>query len=133
LCSTQVQYGCSYASIIVSAEFAIEMLSHIDENSSYMDTVCISDEATFHLCGKVNKHNCCIGGYENPHVVLEHERDTPKMNVWCGLMKDDVIDTFFLHKATVTKNVYLDMVENFALYLIPTDHFNIMMPPTVPR
>jgi hypothetical protein len=36
--------------------------------------VCFSDEATFHLCDKVNKHNCRIWGYENPYVVLEHEK-----------------------------------------------------------
>jgi hypothetical protein len=58
-----------------------------------------------HLCGKVNKHNCRIWRCENPHVVLEHERDTPKINVWFGLMKSRVIGPVF-HEATLTsKNV----------------------------
>ena len=38
----------------------------------------LSDEATFHVNGKVNKHNTRIWGTENPHEILEHQRDSPK-------------------------------------------------------
>jgi hypothetical protein len=46
--------------------------------------------------------------------MLEYERDTPKMNVECGLLKDCVIGPFF-HVTTVTGNVYLYMFQNFAV------------------
>ena len=78
-------------------DFAVEMLSHIEENDSYLDLVLFSDESTFHVCGKVNRHNCRTGGSENPHQVIEYERDTPKLNVWLGLHKHGVISPFFLH------------------------------------
>jgi hypothetical protein len=81
------------------------MLLRIDEKSSFLDPVCFYDEATFHLRDKVHKRNCRIWEYDNPHV-LEHERDTPKMDVWCELMKDRVIGLFFRETA-VTGNVYL--------------------------
>ena len=40
-----------------------------------------SDEATFHVYGKVNKHNIRIWGSENSCEVVEEERDGPKVNV----------------------------------------------------
>ena len=36
-------------------------------------------ERTFHVNGKVNKHNTRIWGTENPHEILEHQRDSPKV------------------------------------------------------
>ena len=66
-------------------DFAVEMLSHVEENDNYLDLVPFSDESNFHVCWKVNRHNCRIWGSENPHQVTEYERDTPKLNVWLGL------------------------------------------------
>ena len=34
-------------------------------------------------------------GRGNPHVVMEHERDSPKLNVWCVLTSNYVIGPFF--------------------------------------
>jgi hypothetical protein len=44
-----------------------------------------SDEATFLLSGNVNQHNLRIWGSNNPHKVIEHMRDSPKLNVSCSL------------------------------------------------
>ena len=96
--------------------FAASVLDKIDENNSYLDHICFSDESTFHISGKVNRHNCRIWGSENPSVVFQHERDSPKVNVWCGLMKDRVIGPFFFAEPTVTARTYLDMLE---LYVVP--------------
>jgi hypothetical protein len=93
-------------------DFAIYIFSRIDEDNDYLSKVCFSDEATFHISGTVFRHNCRIWGSENPHVVREHERDTPKLNVWCGLTSAGVIGAFFFQGKTVTGAVYLDMLEN---------------------
>jgi hypothetical protein len=53
---------------------------------------------------------------EFPHVVREHMRDSPKVNVWCGLMHDQVIGPFFFQEQTVNMYTYLDMLR---LYAIP--------------
>jgi hypothetical protein len=74
-------------------QFAIEMLDRIDQNPNYLSYVMFSDEATFHTCGKVNRHNIRIWGSENPHSVREHVRDGTKVNVWCGMMKDRIISS----------------------------------------
>ena len=67
-------------------EFAVNMLQRISENETFLKRVCFSDEVTFHVSGKLNKHNVRIWGSENPHASRELQRDSPKVNVWCGIM-----------------------------------------------
>ena len=47
-------------------EFAVNMLQRISEDEAFLKLVCFSDEATFHVSGKLNKHNVRIWGSENP-------------------------------------------------------------------
>ena len=42
------------------AAFATEILNRIDEDNDYLKHIVFSDEATFHTCGKVNRHNVRI-------------------------------------------------------------------------
>jgi hypothetical protein len=60
--------------------FAEEMLGRIDLDVDFLKTIMFTDEATFHVSGKVHRHNVRIWGTENPHV-REHIRDSPKINV----------------------------------------------------
>lgn len=96
-------------------EFAMDVLERLDDNPDFLSQVIFSDEATFHTSGKVNRYNCRIWGTQHPHVLREHERDSPKVNVWCGLFQDRVVGPFFFAEATVTGIVYLDMLENFVM------------------
>ena len=93
--------------------FAIEMLDRIDRDPQFLGNVLFSDEATFHVSGSVNRHNVRIWGTQNPHVYHEHVRDSPKVNVWCGLMKNRIIGPFFFHEKSITGPVYQDMLEQF--------------------
>ena len=43
-------------------EFVVNMLQQISENEAFLKRVCFSDEATFHVSGKLNKHNVRIWG-----------------------------------------------------------------------
>jgi hypothetical protein len=52
--------------------FAIYILERIKQNQDFLSLVMFSNEATFHLSGKVNQHNVRIWGSENPHVVHKH-------------------------------------------------------------
>ena len=76
-------------------EFAKNMLQRISEDEAFLKRVCFSDEATFHVSGKLNKHNVRIWGSENPHASRELQRDSPKVNVWCGIMCNRIIGPFF--------------------------------------
>ena len=59
------------------------------------------------MSGKLNKHNARIRGTENPHITREIERDSRKVNVWCGLLCCKVIGPFFFDEKTITADIYL--------------------------
>ena len=95
------------------AEFATLMLEWIDANNDYLNKICFSDEATFHTFGNINRHNVRIWGSENPHVVLQHIRDSSKVNVCYGLIHNKIIGPFFFNEPPTTATVYLDMLEGY--------------------
>lgn len=49
------------------------------------------------LLAKVNRHNVRIWGTDNSHVIIEHERDTPKVNVLCAISKTQVYGLLFFY------------------------------------
>ncbi|XP_049952201.1 uncharacterized protein LOC126464603 [Schistocerca serialis cubense] len=55
------------------------------EDDSFLPHLVFSDEGTFHLNGKMNHHNVSIWGIEQPHEVVQHERDSPKFHVFCAV------------------------------------------------
>lgn len=93
--------------------FACNMLENIDNDESFLKRVIFTDEATFHVNGCVNRHNCRIWGSEQPNEIIEYVRNSPKLNVWCGLMHDKLIGPFFFVEQTITGNVYFDMLEQY--------------------
>ena len=81
------------------ATFCMEMQEKIDNEDDFLEKVIFSDEATFHLSGKVNKQNVRIWGTENPREFVEHMRDSPKVNVFVlssrGLKPDVALNRTF--------------------------------------
>ena len=65
--------------------FGVEVLDRIDSDPNFLNKIVVSDEATFHVSGRVHKHNVRIWAKENPHSYVEHQRNSPKVNVWCAL------------------------------------------------
>lgn len=49
---------------------------------------------------QVSKHNCRIWGIQNPHYVLEYERESPKTNLWRGIKRNRVVGSFFFIEKT---------------------------------
>jgi hypothetical protein len=94
---------------------AADIASWIDSDIDYRSRVCFSDEGTFHILGNVNHHNRLVRGAQNSHGVREHERDSPKLNMWCKLTNVGVIGPFFFRERAVTDAVYIDMLENYAM------------------
>ena len=85
------------------------------EEDGFDDRLVFSDKATFHLTGKVNKHNTCICGTEHLHSTLEHLRDSLKVNVLCAISKKRVYGPFFFEGTTVNSEAYLDMLQNWLM------------------
>ena len=94
--------------------FALDMLSHIEDDEDYLKKVMLTNKACCNVSGKVNRHNMRIWGSENLHVVIEHVRDSPKVNLLCGLLHDHLVGPFFFVEDTVTSTIYMSMLEGFA-------------------
>jgi hypothetical protein len=77
-------------------DFATFVLDQLAEETDYLKPVVFMDEATFHTNSVVHRHNFCIWGTENPREIIQHVRDSVKINAWCGLLhKKKLSDPFF--------------------------------------
>jgi hypothetical protein len=56
-----------------------------------------------------------IWGAAHPHATTEHERDSPKLNVFCAIFFTKIYGSFFFAETTVSGFSYLDMLENPSL------------------
>ena len=65
-----------------------------------VDTL-FSDEATFHICGLVNRHNSRIWTDEQSHISTDFEHETREVNVCLGLTQHRIYDPFFFAEATI--------------------------------
>ena len=87
----------------------------------------LTDEATFHVSGLVHRHNVRIWGKENPHEVQEFERDSPKLNVWCGMFSDRLIGPFFFDELTVCQDNFLKMLKKNVLPCLGSRQVNMIL------
>ncbi|GFU78490.1 DUF4817 domain-containing protein [Trichonephila clavipes] len=94
--------------------FCLKFQERLDVNS-FENTLVFTDEATFHLCGKVNRHNLRFWGTENVHVTLEHQRDFPKVNVFCALSNSCVFGPLFFAEKSINGDIYQDMLSEWLL------------------
>ena len=61
----------------------------------FLDNLSMSDEVTFNVNCRVNKHNCRIWGWQKPAPVLTKNQGSPKVTVWAALSKSGIIGPFF--------------------------------------
>ena len=94
-------------------KFALTMLDRLDSDPGFLKRVCFSDESMFHVSGLINRHNSIIWGSQNPHETYEFERDSPKVNVWCGIMHAKIISPFFFAEKSITAHIYLDLLAEY--------------------
>ena len=66
-----------------------------NEEDDFFNWLIFGDVSTFHLTGKVNKHNVRIWGTENPRKLVQYVRDSPKVNVFCAVSRTKVYGLFF--------------------------------------
>ena len=69
-----------------SEDFCTQMQGMLEQDG-FDDRLVFSNEATFHLTGKVKKRNTRMLGTEHLHLTLEHVRDWLKANVFCAILK----------------------------------------------
>jgi len=97
-------------------DFCLQLQGLMSFDGHFLEKVQFSDKATFHVSGAVKRHIVRIWGSENPHAYVEHQRDSPKVNVFCAISSQKVYGPFFSAEETVIGMTYLDMLQ---LWLMP--------------
>jgi hypothetical protein len=95
------------------------MLMIDNSDDTFLKYVVFFDEATFCICGKVNRPMCQIWGSENPHEVMEHELGTPGLRLWHVLTFDFLVGPFIFEDGTATGASYLNMLKNYSITRMP--------------
>lgn len=93
------------------------LLQLVTEND-LLNALIMSDEAHFHLSGKVNRQNFRYWSAKNPKEHHETSLHPEKVTVWCGVARLGVIGPYFFEDergSTVTVNAerYVEMLRGF--------------------
>ena len=79
-------------------EFALDIVEKMEEDCHFLNHICFNNEATFHVFGKLNKHNARIWGSENLHITKEIECESPKVNCGADFCVAKLLDYFSIRK-----------------------------------
>jgi hypothetical protein len=102
------------------------ILARIENHTDLLTRFICSEQATFHLNSKVNRHNFLFYGMESSHFTLKHERDLPEVNVFCAISKWRVYGPFFFMEDTIVGNLYLDLLTLWLLAHLEEDSNNFI-------
>ncbi|GBN61749.1 hypothetical protein AVEN_25534-1 [Araneus ventricosus] len=91
------------------------MLSRIENEHNFLNRVIFSDEATFHVGNKVSKHKCGIWAQKIPIQYRKWKETVQKSMGGVLLLHDTVIGPFFIAETSVTTNIYLDILQIYAI------------------
>ncbi|KAJ8963387.1 hypothetical protein NQ318_018864 [Aromia moschata] len=84
----------------------------INDHTLQIENVLFSDESTFTFHCHVNRQNCRCWSRENPHWMRElHTQNTEKVNVWRGIIGENIIGTFFID-GNLNGETYLALLQN---------------------
>ena len=100
------------------ATFSEDILQRIEIENNFLDKVMFSDEWTFHLSGKVNRHNLQIWASEHARKAIEYQQDSPKVHIWWGLRR---FETAYLSIWFIYKKILCISTE---WQLLPSKFFN---------
>ena len=78
-------------------EFANFIMDQDAADSTFFNSICFSDESTFHVSGMVHRHNCRIWG-------------TEKLRETAAIFSDMVVGPFFFDEKSVTQANFLKML-----------------------
>jgi hypothetical protein len=94
------------------------------ETDGFVESIVLNDEATFRLSGKVNRHNVSIWGAANEQVIVEHVRDSPKINAFCAMSCGKIYEPFLFPERTINGNIFLDMLQQWLMPEVQEDDGN---------
>ena len=93
----------------------------LQRGEQFSKTIVFSDESSFYLNGKVSTHNVRIWGSERPSIFVEHERNCPKVNVFCAMSTSQIFGPYLFNKDTIKSDEYINMLRHWCLPQLPDD------------
>lgn len=97
--------------------------SSITKDGTYINRFFFPD--TFHVCGTASMHNFHVWGSENQSEATEHERHSPKVNVWFPVVKN-IISLLFLEEPRTAAEKFLAVMEYTATRHTPAGSLPVM-------
>ena len=98
-------------------DFANKIADLMEKDDNFLQNTLFTDEANFHLSGRVNRQNLRFWGDSNPHEAIKAPKSREKLIVWAGLGHNGgVIGPFFFEDEdgkpeTVKTENYLQMLK----------------------
>jgi hypothetical protein len=90
--------------------FCDDLIARIEEERINDSYVLCSNKPVFNSYGTVSKDNVHIHGSEDPNSTLKCVQDSPKVNVFCVVLKIVYVPIFFAESANANI-IYLNMLE----------------------
>jgi hypothetical protein len=81
------------------------LLTEEENPNNLLDRILWTDEAKFHVNGRINRHNCVYYASENPHMTMQKNFNTPGINVWIGIWSGRIIGPYFIQE-NITGDIY---------------------------
>jgi len=88
-------------------EFCAFILENEANDDNFLSRIVFSDKATFHINGTINQHNVRIWSMEHRHETVKHQRDSPRVNVFCAVSQKMVYGPFYFDEKTIKGASYL--------------------------
>ena len=88
------------------SQFCEHFVSLCKDNTTFLNQIVWTDEATFKLSGLVKRHNCVYWSDKNPHFTIATELNQPGIIVWAGISSAGIVGPVFF-EGTVFGEKYL--------------------------
>ena len=94
----------------------------MEEDEDWIDDVWFSDEAHFHIDGRVNSKNNVFWGSNAPNQVLQRPLHSKKVTAWCAMNSKTIIGPFWFEDddemtTTVNQENYRSVIRKFCATL----------------
>ncbi|CAF3423115.1 unnamed protein product, partial [Rotaria sp. Silwood2] len=108
-------------------EFCEWIISSTQENPTLLDRILWTDESTFQVNGRVNRHNCVYWSDTNPHLIIEQELNVPRVTVWGGIWSNGVVGPYFFEDNITSQNYVRMLKDTIVPYLQAHPAFQTMI------
>ena len=91
-------------------QLAARCLLNLRPDPNFLWRIVYSEECVFHVTGIAIDKNARFRGTENTRLVQEHQLNSAKIIVWCGIHANGVLDPYYFNNETVRGADYYELL-----------------------